>query len=42
MFLRQGIIKYHTKPEVKAVKALQKAQQLALQRVKTPVLSERQ
>jgi hypothetical protein len=40
MFLKQGIIMYHTKPDDPAVKALQKAQQLATARVKTPVLPE--
>jgi hypothetical protein len=42
MFLKQGIIRYHTKPENAAVKALRKAQQLAADRAKTPVVLERE
>jgi hypothetical protein len=40
MFLKQGTIKYHTKPEDAAVKILRKAQQLAKESVKTPTLLE--
>ena len=45
MFLKQGIIKYHTKPEDDASKALlkaERAQKLATARLKTSVLPESQ
>lgn len=40
MFLKQGTIKYHTKPEDTAVKILRKAQKLAAESAKTAILLE--